>query len=179
MNSLIFQTASVGGKTAWDIYFWLGSETSQDESGAAAIYTVQIDNKLGDIPVQHREVQGKESPSFKKIFKNSLKYVPGGVETGLRHVDKTVQKKMYIVKGKKNIRVKLVEPSAASINQGDSFIYDAGENIYVYQGPKSSRLEKLKSVTAANLVKDIDRNGRSKIHVIGKDTIVQGKESLS
>lgn len=158
----------MGGKKTWDIFFWLGTETSQDESGAAAIYTVQLDDKLGGHAIQHREVQGQESNQFKSLFNNNIKYLPGGVPSGLRHVDTTVQKKMYVVKGKKNIRVKPVEPSAASLNKGDSFIYDAGSEIYVYQGPKSSRLEKLKAVAAANVVKDVDRNGRAKITIIGK-----------
>lgn len=35
------------GKLSWDVHFWLGLETSQDEAGSAAIYTVQLDDQLG------------------------------------------------------------------------------------------------------------------------------------
>ena len=49
---------------SWDIYFWLGAETSKDESGVAAYKTVELDEALGGAPVQHREVQDHESEQF-------------------------------------------------------------------------------------------------------------------
>eukprot|EP00964_Phaeocystis_antarctica_P074748 scaffold46028_cov55-Phaeocystis_antarctica.AAC.1 len=35
---------------SWDIYFWLGADTSKDESGVAAYKTVELDELLGGGP---------------------------------------------------------------------------------------------------------------------------------
>lgn len=58
-----------------DIHYWIGSSSSQDEQGAAAIYVTQMDEFFGGKPIQHREVQGCESPKFLSYFKNGIMWV--------------------------------------------------------------------------------------------------------
>ncbi len=58
-----------------------GDACSIDESGAAAIFTVQMDDFLGGKPIQYREVQGYESKTFVGYFKSGLKYMVGKVYT--------------------------------------------------------------------------------------------------
>lgn len=155
-------------KLSWDIHFWLGLETSQDESGSAAIYTVQLDDQLGGAAIQHREVQDSESQLFKSYFKNGISYLPGGVASGFKKVETNAagEKRLFIVKGKKNIRVRQVDISIASMNKGDCFILDNGKEVYVWVGPTASRLEKMKANSMANQIRDQDHNGRAVVHIV-------------
>lgn len=52
-----------------------GNACTTDESAAAAIFAVQMDDYLGGTPVQYREVQGHESKTFVGYFKLGLKYM--------------------------------------------------------------------------------------------------------
>ncbi|XP_011180963.1 gelsolin isoform X1 [Zeugodacus cucurbitae] len=154
-------------KLSWDIHFWLGSETSTDEAGAAAIYAVQLDDLLNGAPVQHREVQDHESQLFLSYFRNGVRYEQGGVGTGFRHVTTNAagEKRLFQVKGKRNVRVRQVNLSVSSMNKGDCFILDAGNEILVYVGPQAKRVEKLKAISAANQIRDQDHNGRARVEI--------------
>lgn len=66
------QTQKSGATAMYDIHYWIGSASSQDEQGAAAVYTIQLDEFLGSTPVQHREVQNHESDTFRGYFKNGI-----------------------------------------------------------------------------------------------------------
>lgn len=93
---------------AWDIHFWLGKFTTQDEAGTAAYKTVELDDMLGGAAVQHREVQGHESELFLSYFqkKGGIRLLEGGVESGFKHVEPTkYSPRLLWVKGKNNVRV--------------------------------------------------------------------------
>nr|A0A6B9KZ40.1 RecName: Full=Actin depolymerising venom protein gelsolin 1; Flags: Precursor [Platymeris rhadamanthus]QHB21506.1 venom gelsolin 1 [Platymeris rhadamanthus] len=156
------------GIFTWDIYYWLGKSTTQDESGTAAVLTVELDDALGKTPVQHREIQGQESEQFVKLFPGGVKYLPGGIDSGFKHTDTNApgQKKLYQVKGAKYIRVRQVELSAKSLNNGDCFILDTGSEVYVWVGKNSQLPERLKATKAANQIKELDHRGRGKVFIV-------------
>jgi gelsolin len=164
---------------SWDVHFWLGLETTQDEAGSAAIYTVQLDDALGGGPVQYREVQDHESQLFLNYFKTAgIRYMPGGVVSGFKKIETNAagEKRLFQVKGKKNIRVRQVDLTVGSMNKGDCFILDAGNKIYVYVGIKAKRVEKMKAISAANQIRDQDHNGRSAVEIVDEFSSESDKE---
>uniref|UniRef100_A0A803VCP5 Villin-1 n=1 Tax=Ficedula albicollis TaxID=59894 RepID=A0A803VCP5_FICAL len=161
-----------GSNFSYDIHYWLGKESSQDEQGAAAIYTTQMDDHLGSVAVQHREVQGHESETFRAYFKQGIIYKKGGVASGMKHVETNaynVQRLLH-VKGKKNVVAGEVEMSWKSFNRGDVFLLDLGQLIIQWNGPESNRNERLRAMTLAKDIRDRERGGRAKVGVVdGED----------
>ncbi|XP_042639811.1 villin-1 isoform X2 [Tyto alba] len=168
----VLQTRKSGNSFSYNIHYWLGKESSQDEQGAAAIYTTQMDEHLGAVAVQHREVQGHESETFRAYFKQGLIYKKGGVASGMKHVETNTYnvRRLLHVKGKKNVVAGEVEMSWKSFNRGDVFLLDLGQLIIQWNGPQSNRNERLKAMTLAKDIRDRERGGRAKVGVVdGED----------
>uniref|UniRef100_A0A803VMG2 Villin 1 n=1 Tax=Ficedula albicollis TaxID=59894 RepID=A0A803VMG2_FICAL len=169
---VLLSTRKSGSNFSYDIHYWLGKESSQDEQGAAAIYTTQMDDHLGSVAVQHREVQGHESETFRAYFKQGIIYKKGGVASGMKHVETNaynVQRLLH-VKGKKNVVAGEVEMSWKSFNRGDVFLLDLGQLIIQWNGPESNRNERLRAMTLAKDIRDRERGGRAKVGVVdGED----------
>ncbi|KAK6314818.1 hypothetical protein J4Q44_G00143470 [Coregonus suidteri] len=117
------------GHLQYDLHFWQGDDCTQDESGAAAIFTIQMDDYLGGKPIQYREVQGYESRTFSGYFKTGLKYMKGGVASGFKHVvsNEVKVQRVLQVRGRRVVRATEVAVSWDSFNQGDIFILDLGK----------------------------------------------------
>jgi len=156
----------------WDIFFWLGSECSQDEAGVAAYKTVELDESLGGGPTQHRETQGFESDLFMQSFK-SVQYMKGGVSSGFTHVQRDVyETRLLHLKGKREVRVKVVPLSASSLNAGDVFVLDLGLKLIQWNGSEANRKEKAKALDVVGDIKDDERGGKAVVEACD-----QGAES--
>ncbi|XP_051866790.1 scinderin like b [Pristis pectinata] len=152
----------------YHIHMWLGNQCQQDESGSAAIFCTQLDESLKGVPVQHRETQGNETSKFLGYFKNGVVYKEGGIASGFTHVvtNDISAKRLLHVKGRRNVRAHEVPFAWSSFNKGDCFIIDAGAHIYQWNGSKSNIHEKLKCCQLATSIRDKERGGRSKVHVV-------------
>ncbi|XP_053289268.1 advillin [Pleuronectes platessa] len=168
---VLLSTQKVGSSLSYDIHYWIGSTSSQDEQAAAAVYTIQLDEFLGCTPVQHREVQNHESDAFRGYFKQGIIYKKGGVASGMRHTETNSYdvKRLLHVKGKKRVIAREVEMSWKSFNLGDVFLLDIGKNIVQWNGPKCNKQEKLKGMLLAKDIRDRERGGRAEIRVIEGD----------
>jgi len=152
----------------WDVHFWLGEHTSQDEAGTAAYKTVELDDRLGGAPVQHREVQGYESEMFLSCFNHAIRLMAGGMETGFHHVGPAVYRpRLMQVKGKKHIRVSEVHRVAGSLNSGDCFLLDIGLTIYQWNGSQSGGMERNKAGATARSIES-ERDGKVNVVVLAE-----------
>ena len=128
---LVLLTAELSdGKKEYDIFFWLGSESSQDERAVAAVKAVELDSVLGGRPVQHRETEGKESQLFQSMFR-SIRYLDGGIESGFTHAkpEEYEPKLFQVKKTKHTTRAFQVPLSVKSMHQGDCFVLDLGKEV--------------------------------------------------
>lgn len=154
------------GNLQYDLHFWIGEACTVDESGAAAIFTVQMDDFLGGKPIQYREVQGFESKTFLGYFKSGIKYMQGGVASGFKHTSGAVNvKRLLHVSGRRVVRATEVPMSWASFNQGDCFILNLGQEIYQWCGSKCNQFERLKATSISKDIRDNECCGRAKLFV--------------
>lgn len=157
---------------SYNVHFWLGKETSQDEAGAAAIKTVEVDDLLGDLPVQYREVDGQESKQWNGMW-NAFEVLEGGVDSGFRKVTKEVFKpRLKHIRGKpKKMTIKEVPCSVDSLNNNDAYVLDCGNEGFQFRPPRCNVWEKQASNTYLNKLPE-RYNGRYVKHSVewGDDT---------
>jgi len=149
-------------KLSYDIHFWIGEESTQDEYGVAAYKTVELDDLLGGAPVQHRQTMGHETEMFLSYFPNGLIIKSGGIESGFHHVTTEEYKPhlLQIHRAGGKCRAYEVDLAVKSMDKGDCFILDSGAKVYVYLGEGSDPFEKNKAASLAeNMISD--RNGKA------------------
>eukprot|EP00038_Savillea_parva_P007724 m.172141 g.172141 ORF g.172141 m.172141 type:complete len:873 (-) comp13479_c0_seq1:84-2702(-) len=165
------------GAVAWDVHFWIGSESTQDEYGTAAYKTVELDDYLGGAATQYRETEQQMSRKFRALFSNRITILEGGIESGFNRIeDDAYPKRLLHVKGGMNTVVKSVPISWESLNSGDSFILDTGSPVkdadgkvkegmtdgnllLVFHGSSASPMEKVKASGLAQAIDD-ERGGK-------------------
>lgn len=177
---IVLHTYAVGKgedeKLVHEIFFWLGSHTSQDEAGTAAYKTVELDEYLRGAATQHREVQRAPSRDFLALFPR-LSIMSGGVRSGFRHVEEDAEQKEVVQTllrvfrtervgaGASGMIVHEVEPAWKSLDDGDVFVLDVGDKIWVWQGRDCSPMEKAK---AAQVVHDMTQAKHVDVEVVSQ-----------
>ncbi|KAL8493979.1 hypothetical protein ACS0TY_024960 [Phlomoides rotata] len=165
---IILQTTSgKGGSYLFDIHFWLGKDTSQDEAGTAAIKTIELDAVLGGRAVQYRELQGHESDKFLSYFKPCIIPLEGGVASGFKKPEEEeFETRLYVCKGKRAVRLKQVPFSRSSLNHDDVFILDTQHKIYQFNGENSNIQERAKSLEVIQFLKEKYHEGTCDVAIV-------------
>ncbi|KAH8827655.1 fragmin60 [Flagelloscypha sp. PMI_526] len=153
---------------SYDLHFWLGEHTSQDEAGTAAYKTVELDDHLGGAPIQYREIQGFESEEFLSYFPR-FTILSGGVDTGFHHVTAPPPldiRKLYRViltkhtdgtehgPAKTSLVVREVPAQASSLIEGDVYVLDKGNKVLQLNTTESAGQEKFKAAEFARSIVD-------------------------
>jgi gelsolin len=162
----------------FDLHFWLGQNTTLDEAGTAAYKTVELDTFLGDKPVQHREVEGYESPMFMNYFPHGIFTLQGGVDSGFFHVvAENYPPRLLQVKGCfKHVHTRQVPFKFESLNDGDVFIVDLGNKLYQWNGQNAGVFEKHKAAEVVNHIKEKRDSIKMDIVVIDQDSQAKDPE---
>jgi gelsolin len=163
---IVLNTYKSNDKLLYDLHYWIGKESTQDEYGVAAYKSVELDDLLDGTPVEHREVEGYESSLFKSYFPNGIIYLQGGHASGFRpgQSNEVYKPRLFQLQSdsKKRVQAYEVKVDVSSLSQADVFILDLGKTIYVFNGDCSDHFERLKaSVMAKNL--SLGRSGPPKV----------------
>jgi len=154
-----FESSLVPGHLQYDLHFWVGAESSEDEYGAAMFKVGELDRRLraeGHAGAMHREVQDFEGALFLSYFPDGITYLDGGV-AGIDLPDKDKEDedeeeegdgnayvtRLFQVKGRKgHVMLSQVKLARNSLNSGDVFVLDAEAAIYQWNGESSNDDEK-------------------------------------
>ncbi|VDP75742.1 unnamed protein product [Echinostoma caproni] len=150
---VILKVDKVGNELVYDVFFWIGKDSTQDEYGTAAYKTVELDSLLDDKATQHREVDGFESDTFKKCF-TRLEKLDGGYESGFNKVKpEEFKKRLRVFHGVDINHIELSEVSFSrkSLNSDDVFILDLGTKMYQWNGKNASKDERFRSEFLSHL----------------------------
>ncbi|KAJ8562674.1 hypothetical protein K7X08_031126 [Anisodus acutangulus] len=178
---IVLQTTSgKGGAYLYDIHFWLGKDTSQDEAGTAAIKAVELDVILGGRAVQHREIQSYESDKFLSYFKPCIIPLEGGVASGFKTPEEEeFETRLYICKGKRVVRMKQVPFSRSSLNHDDVFILDTKDKIYQFNGANSNIQERAKALEVIQYLKEKYHEGTCDVAIVDDGNLQAESDSGS
>ncbi|KAK6944212.1 Gelsolin-like domain, partial [Dillenia turbinata] len=171
-------TALKSGALRHDIHYWLGKDTSQDEAGAAAIKTVELDASLGGRAVQYREVQGHETEKFLSYFKPCIIPQEGGVASGFKHAEAEEHKtRLFACKGKHVVHVREVPFARSSLNHEDVFILDTNSKIFQFNGSNSCIQERAKALEVVQYIKDTYHDGKCEIAAVEDGRLMADAEA--
>ncbi|OIW14236.1 hypothetical protein TanjilG_21376 [Lupinus angustifolius] len=159
-------TASKSGALRHEIHYWLGKDTSQDEAGAAAIKTVELDAALGGRAVQYREVQGHETENFLSYFKPCIIPQEGGIASGFKHAVPEEHK------------TRLFVPFArSSLSHDDIYVLDTESKIFQFNGSNSSIQERAKALEVVQYIKDTYHQGKCDVAAIEDGKLMADPET--
>lgn len=148
---LAVSIVGTGSTKTFDIFYWIGDQTTLDEAGTAAYKAFELDNVLSQKAVQYREVCGEESDKFMRVFP-SARFLDGGYDSGFHHVTATEHKNRLLRVYTDSLRE--VPAVWSSLRSNGIFILDCGSIVYQWTGDKASIRLKTPAMQAVRYLDD-------------------------
>uniref|UniRef100_A0A4W3HG29 Scinderin like a n=1 Tax=Callorhinchus milii TaxID=7868 RepID=A0A4W3HG29_CALMI len=124
------------------IYTWQGLKATQDELGTSAFLTVQLDQEMGDLPVQVRVTQGQEPAHLMSLFKGKPIIVHSGGTSRKGGQTAPAPVRLFHIRKTSNGANRAVEVSTSgSLNTNDSFVLKTSKQTYIWKGVGASDAE--------------------------------------
>lgn len=160
----------------WQIYYWIGSQTSLDKKACSAIHAVNLRNFLGAQCRTIREEQNEESEEFLDLFGSEITYIEGGRTASGFYTVEEVEFFAHMFRLHADNRILHLESVPIKFSSLDPryvFLLDTGPNIYIWYGKKSRNTLKSKARLLAEKINKNERKNQSSIF-----TLTQGQESI-
>ncbi|GJZ14254.1 ADF-H/gelsolin-like domain protein, partial [Tanacetum coccineum] len=165
---IILKTAGKASAYTYDIHFWLGKDTSQDEAVIAAGKAVELDAILGNRAIQYREPDSYESARFLSYFKPCImpqeRSVPTGDETP--EEEENYETRLFTCQGKRVVRLKQVPFSRSTLNHDEIFILDTKDKIFQFNGANTNIQERSKALDIVQLLKEKRHDGTCNVAIV-------------
>ena len=120
-----------------------------------------------------REEKEREEKQRMELEKQKAEAIKGALGT-LKKVEARKRQepasRLICLKGKRRVRVHLVEVSAKSLNHGDVFILDKKTTMFIWNGKKANRMEKAKGAELTLRFKNQERKGANVVRIDPGDT---------
>ena len=135
--------------------------------GSSAALSTQLSERLPMASRHHLEEQELETDMFMSYFKKGLFYLEGGVDSGFKKVEAEIfEPRLMHIKGKRYPRVHSVPIAASSLNEGDCFVLDMNDVLYVWNGKDANMFEKAKAGEIAQAIKQDDRKMKARVEFV-------------
>ncbi len=163
------ETNASSGGLNWQIYYWIGAQSSLDKQACAAMHSVNLRNLLGATCRTLREEQNEESDAFVDLFGASgIVYIEGARTTSGFYTVEDVEyrTRMYRVSGTQRITLEPVPihyESLTSAADTSVFLLDDGMHIYLWHGARSNPITRSKARLFAEKINKHERKFEAQI----------------
>ncbi|KAJ3144787.1 hypothetical protein HDU89_007751 [Geranomyces variabilis] len=152
------------------IYVYIGAKAEIDKRFCAAMFSTGLRNWIYATRNVERETSGDESPDFLALFGTKFvldENIDAAADTSLFVAqEKRWPCRMYMLCGNKEIKLRLVCPSARSLKSANVFLLDWGNELYQWNGAQSSLQQRAKCRILTSRINRHERVGKAEIFEI-------------